>query len=81
MAGKERRSANPRPPARLLRELNEAQRLTLTSLEKFGWELKFIRHPLFLPAVPVVFDPDHRKFAVLEDDGSLNEDAALKLRD
>ncbi|HET7560896.1 MAG TPA: hypothetical protein VFJ87_00780 [Rhodanobacteraceae bacterium] len=81
MLDKERRSGAKPLAVRMLRDLNEAQQLTLASLEKFGWELKFIRHPLFMPAVPVMFDPDQKKFAVLEDDGSLNEAAALKLRD
>jgi hypothetical protein len=80
MVDKERRSGGKPVTARMLRDLNEAQRLTLTSLEKFGWELKFVRHPMFMPAVPVVFDPDQKKFAVLESDGSLNEEAALKIR-
>lgn len=81
MVDKERRSGARPVPVRMLRDLNEAQRLTLASLEKFGWELKFVRRPMFMPAVPVVFDPDQKKFAVLEDDGSLNEAAAIKLRD
>ena len=38
----------------LKRELNTEQRLTLAELEKFGWELKFIRRPLFQQPVPVV---------------------------
>jgi hypothetical protein len=81
MVEKERRSGSRSAPAQTLRQLNDAQRLTLMTLEKFGWELRFVRRPLFMPAMPVVFDPEHRKFAVLEADGSLNEAAALTLRD
>lgn len=56
----------------LKRELNEAQLDTFLTLERFGWALKFIRHA---PAgsVIVVYDPDKRRFAVIEPDGSLNE--------
>lgn len=81
MVDKERRAGAKPVPVRMLRELNEAQRLTLASLEKFGWELKFVRRPLFQPMLPVVFDPDHKKFAVIEGDGSLNETIALNVRD
>lgn len=79
MVDKERRNQIKPVANRLLRQLNDAQRLTLASLERFGWELKFIRHPLFLPMVPVVRDPGRQNFATLQDDGSLTESAALKL--
>lgn len=81
MVDKERRSHFKPLPAGLAAHLNEAQKLTLANLEKFGWELRFVRRPLFLPVVPVVFDPDHRKFSVIEEDGSLNEAPAFKVRD
>lgn len=81
MVDKERRSNFKPLPARLSRELNEEQKLTLASIEKFGWELRFVRHPMFMPPVPVVFDPDHRKFAILEADGSLNETPPFKVRE
>lgn len=80
MVDKERRSNGKPVSARLLRDLNEAQRMTLTSLEQFGWDLKFVRHPLFQPPIPIVWDPDHKRYAVLEPDGSLNEKAALNVR-
>lgn len=81
MVDKERRKGFKPLPVALLRQLNEAQRMTLTTIGKFGWEVRFIRHPMFLPPVPVVYDPDHRKYAVLETDGSLNETDAIKVRD
>ena len=61
-------------------ELNEAQLETLGPLERFGWELKFIRHPLFQPAIPVIFDGDRKTFAVLEADGKLNEHPPFDIR-
>ncbi len=66
--------------AALKRQLSEDQRLTLGELERFGWELKFIRHPPFQPAIPVVFDGDRRRFAVIEPDGRLNTDPPIKVR-
>jgi len=67
--------------AALRRELNEAQILTLVGLENFGWELKFVRRPMFQSSVPVVFDSDRKKYAVLETDGTLNENPGFKIRD
>lgn len=77
---KERRKDASVAAQRLRAQLNEAQLLTLNSLEAFGWELKFIRRPLFQDPVPVVFDGDRQRFAILEADGTLNENPALDIR-
>lgn len=60
--------------------LNEAQASTLHSLESFGWELKFVRLPLFQDAVPVVFDGSRDHFAIIEPDGTLNENPDIDIR-
>ena len=65
----------------LKRELNEAQLETLCDLEKFGWELKFVRRKPFEPGVAVVMDSNLRSSAVLEPDGSLNESHGLTIRE
>jgi hypothetical protein len=65
----------------LKRDLNDEQLLTLNELERFGWELKFVRKPPFQPSVPVVFDADRRQFAVLEPDGTLNESPGFTIRE
>lgn len=64
-----------------MRDLNEAQRVTLETLEKFGWQLKFVRHPLFKPVVPVLYDPDHNRYVALAEDGSLDEANPVTARD
>ena len=79
-AEKERRKAEKALSAALKRELNEAQRITLNELERFGWELKFIRRPLFKPIIPIIFDGDRKSWAVLEPDGSLNENPGFTIR-
>ena len=67
--------------ARAMRaELNEAQQETLSTLERYGWSLKFVRHPLFQPSIPVVFDADRKSFVVLEADGTLNEHPPFTIR-
>ena len=65
----------------LKRDLNEAQLETLHDLEKFGWELKFVRRKPFEPAIAVVTDGDRKSIAVLEPDGSINEQHGLAIRD
>ena len=81
MVEKERRkSGEARIANALKRELRPAQQITLADLEGFGWELKFVRRPLFQEPVAVVFDPDHKRFAVLQEDGTLNENPGFDIR-
>jgi hypothetical protein len=81
MADLERRKAEKEYANVLKRQLNAAQILTLRGLEQFGWELKFIRRPPFQTPIAVVSDGDRRKYAVLELDGSLNENPGFAIRD
>jgi hypothetical protein len=71
----ERRSAERERSAVLKRQLNDAQLATLNTLERFGWEVKFIRRT---PAgkLVVLFDPDTRRHALLDDEGELDENPA-----
>ena len=66
--------------ARFLKQLNEDQRIALADLEKFGWELKFIRRPMFQQPIPVVFDSSRQHYAVLNTDGTLDEDPGFDIR-
>jgi hypothetical protein len=81
MPDKERRHDVASLQATMQRGLSEAQKMTLAALEPFGWELKFVRKPMFQAAVPVVFDGDRKKFSVLEPDGSLNENPGFAIRE
>jgi hypothetical protein len=80
MTTPERRKEPQRSTSEMRKDLNEAQRTTLNDLERFGWQLKFVRRPLFKPSVPVVFDGDRKTFAVLEADGTLNEQPGFDIR-
>lgn len=64
----------------LTRGLNAPQLVTLAELEQFGWQLGFVRRPLFQAVVPVVFSPDRASYAVLRPDGSVDEHPGIKLR-
>ncbi len=76
---KERRNAS-RIATALKRELNESQLTTLYGLERYGWELKFVRRPMFQQSIAIVFDADRKTFAVLEADGTLNENPGFDIR-
>lgn len=76
----QRRRTEGRPPSALRRTLNQDQLLALIDLEKFGWELKFIRRPMFEQPVPVVFDSDRKHYAVLKPDGTLDETPGFDIR-
>jgi hypothetical protein len=77
----ERRKNEKEYASVLKRQLNDAQMLTLRGLEQFGWELKFIRRPPFEQPIAVVSDGSRTKYAVLERDGSLNENPGFPIRE
>ena len=68
----DRRSADRASSSALKRELNAMQMHTLHTLERFGWELKFIRRSEG-GKLAVLFDPDARRYAVLGEDGEVDE--------
>jgi hypothetical protein len=76
----ERRKADKASQALLKSQLNAKQLITLAELEHFGWELTFIRRKPFQPPVPVVSDGARKRFAVLEDDGTLNDAPGFEIR-
>ena len=80
MTVSERRKVEKRPTQALKRELNEDQRLALADLERFGWELKCSRRPMCQQPVPVVFDSSRQHFAVLNTDGTLDENPGFDIR-
>ena len=78
--GEDRRRDQPKIPAVLKAELNPEQKETLGELEKFGWELRFVRHDPEQRPVPVIFDAEREKFAVLDPEGHLDENAFINIR-
>jgi hypothetical protein len=81
MPARERRNPGNARAAELRAALTPAQRRALETLEHFGWTLKFVRRPMFLDPVPVVVDRSGERHAVLEPDGSVDENTTLRLRD
>ena len=76
----ERRSEGNQVPESLDDVLNEAQLLTLSKMEGFGWMLAFIRRPVFQDIVPVLLHPDNGISGTLEDDGTFNARPDIEFR-
>lgn len=68
-------------PENLQQVLNEFQLLALHRIEGFGWELRFVRRPLFQAAIPVVVNSDGTSIGVLEEDGRINMEPDIQIRD
>jgi hypothetical protein len=76
---RERRKQVPPASEDVRARLNPRQQGALASLENLGWALSFVRHPLFQPPAVVVRDAEGKRFAVLEEDGTINEQHGLVL--
>ena len=61
--------------------LNEKQLNGMKVLKEFGWELAFIRRPLFSDVIPVVKNMHEQATGVLGVDGILNLRNDLKMRE
>jgi hypothetical protein len=70
--GEEKRKSESAIPDNVKEVLNEEQMMTLRKIEGFGWQLRFVRRPLFQTVVPVVVSGKGDQIGVLEEDGRLN---------
>ena len=78
----ERRKGAPKlDDATLLAGLTPEQQATIHTMETFHWRLKFVRRPLFKIPVPVLFNREGDRYVVVNEDGTIDEQPALKLRD
>jgi len=76
-----RKGAQKRDDATLLAGLTPEQQATIHTMETFHWRLKFVRRPLFKTPIPVLFDRAGTRYVVVREDGTIDENPALKLRD
>jgi hypothetical protein len=81
MSDREKRKGEKPIPDNLDDILSDDQTLTLRQIERFGWQLKFVRRPVFQQPIPVVVNADGTQIGVLEEDGRLNLNHDIKLRD
>lgn len=52
--------------------LNDAQLQALQAIEGMGWELQFIRRPLFQGVVPVIVNSEDNSRGILEENGDIS---------
>lgn len=76
----EKRNREEPIPSNIGEYLNQLQIATLHKIEQFGWQLWFIRRPLFQDVIAVVADTNHSSTAVLELDGSMNKNHGMVFR-
>ena len=78
----ERRKGAPKlDDATLLAGLTPEQQATIHTMETFHWRLKFVRRPLFKIPIPVLFNREGDRYVVVNEDWTIDENPALKLRD
>jgi hypothetical protein len=67
-------------PDNLRQTLSAAQMQTLDEITRLGWQLKFVRRPLFQDPVPVVSNAGNNQIGMLDPDGRINIDTDLRIR-
>ena len=77
---REKRTGEKPVPENLGEMLNPIQLSALRQIESFGWQLKFVRRPLFQDPLPIVYSADGEKIGILEDDGRLNMEPDIQVR-
>ena len=76
----ERRGSIAPLPDDITDRLNTGQIHALKQLEELGWSMKFVRRPRHQKPTYVVFNDNNQRYAVLNDDGTLNLMAGIKTR-
>lgn len=79
-ASGDRRLRQQPVPSDLDRFLSTAQRFAASRLESFGWEVAFVRRPMFDSPTVVLSDAMHRHYAILDEDGDLQVDPPIDIR-
>ena len=72
MVHKERRKGIAPVPDDPLKYLNDAQLITYRRMQAVGWNIKFVRRPLFQRAICVLTNAEETILAVIEESGLLN---------
>jgi hypothetical protein len=77
----EKRTGEKAIPDNLKEILTELQMMSLNKITSFGWDLVFVRRPLFQEVVPVIKNHNGVKIGVLEEDGRINLEPQITLRE
>ena len=79
--GRERRAGNSPIPEHLKEILGAVQWQALPGIKYSGWELRFLRRPLFQEPVLVVHKPSDGRIGVLDSDGSIKIQPGVEVRE
>ena len=74
------RGEKSRLPRKLGKYLNVRQLGALETFAPFGWSLAFVRRPAFQTPTVVMVNESGNKYAVLLEDGSLDQNAEITIR-
>ena len=77
---REKRKGNISIPDNLKEMMSEAQVKALSGIGYSGWELRFLRRPLFQESEIVLYNPDNGRIGILDRDGSIRLHN-IKIRD
>jgi len=77
----EKRTGDSPVPENLEAYLNNAQITALHQIQPFGWELTFVRRPMFLEPVAVITNTDGLRVGTLEADGRIDLQQNFKMRE
>ncbi|HDH16257.1 MAG TPA: hypothetical protein ENG90_07240 [Gammaproteobacteria bacterium] len=67
-------------PESFHKRLNTDQLLALRLVENYGWGMKFVRRPPNQKPTFVIFNNSTHQYAVLDEDGTLNIETGIKIR-
>ena len=76
----EKRKGRKPIPDHFKKLLSEEQLDSLRQLERFGWEICFIRMPLFQPLIVVLLNETTHQYGILTEDGQLDTESVLSVR-
>lgn len=77
---KDNRNTQQPIPDDLEHVLNSKQLAALQIIQSIGWQLEFVRRPLFLEAVPVVYNSTLDQIGILDSDGNIDLQVELNTR-
>lgn len=80
MSDEKRKGEDPIPD-NVEEYLNDLQKEILGIVEKYDWSLKFVRRSISLPPVIVIEDKDGKEVGVLEDNGAINYESGIVIRE
>lgn len=77
----EKREGLPAIPTNYERILTSSQLMTLRSIENYGWSLKFVRREGRDIPMPVIFGADGKSIGIIDEDGNLDMNPKIVIRD